>query len=415
MSRESLVKDDSGKYLLIPLRAIIIAMKKIALIILTTLLLFAILLSNVSTYAHETREVEIYSPILSIETEPKSISIPITITNLLSEAKEILLKATCPGYWRYSILFREYNVSKIFLKGNEAIDLVLVLEPGPEVTTGQYYFNISAYHDGRIISNILTIGVKILTPTAAISIETAAIEVSGSPGSIFSFRFNVKNNSYRDLTLGLNAEIPEGWYNLGFKSYEGKMISDVTVRARSTYWSITLDVYCPEEVEPRVYPVKVIVSEPVTGIYEEFTFRAAITGTPRIELTTESELLSYSVEAGGEIEIPVIIKNTGTAPVRDITIYCQAPAGWKTAVFPDRIPSLPMKGKTNVALYIGPPPGAIAGDYSIYVRAWSMDASQEIVLRITVTKTTYWGIIGIIVIVAAVFGLIMVFWRYGRL
>ncbi|MEM1716092.1 MAG: NEW3 domain-containing protein [Candidatus Bathyarchaeia archaeon] len=390
-------------------------MKKIALMILATLLLPAILLSNISTYAYETREVEIYSPILSIETEPKSISIPITITNLLSEAKEILLKATCPRGWRYSILFREYNVSKIFLKGNEAIDLVLVLEPGPEVTTGQYHFNISAYSNGRMISNILNIGVKILTPTAAISIETTTSEVSGSPGSIFSFRFNIKNNSYRDLTLSLNAEVPRDWYILGFKSYEGKMISDVTVRARSTYWSITLDVYCPKEVEPRVYPIKVTVSEPVAGIHEEFIFRAAIIGTPKIELTTESELLSYNVEAGGEIEIPLIIKNTGTASVRDIDIYCRAPSGWKTAVLPNKIPSLPMKEKANVVLYISPPPGAIAGDYSIYVRAWSMDASQEIALRITVTKTTYWGIIGIVVIVAAVFGLIMIFWRYGRL
>lgn len=387
-----------------------------ATIFLASLLLLVISFSGISL-AYGRKEIEIYSPILSIETEPRSISIPVTITNLLGETKEISLKTSCPANWRYSALFREYNVSKLSLRGNEAIDLTLILEPGPEISTGEYYFNVSAYRDDQIISNVLTISVKVVRPIAAVGIEATATEVSGSPGSTFSFRFNIKNNSYKDLTLKLDAEIPEGWYNLGFKPspYETKVISDITVRARSTYWSAILDVFCPERQTPGVYPINVIVSEPGAGIYEEFTFRAVVTGTPKITLKTEGDLLSYNVEAGGELEVPLIIENTGTVPIREISIYSYAPTGWKTAVDPSKISSLPVKEKVNAVLYISPHPGAIAGDYSVTIRAWSMDASQEITLRITVTKTTYWGIVGIIVIVIAVFGLMVVFWRYGRL
>ncbi|MEM0048963.1 MAG: NEW3 domain-containing protein [Candidatus Bathyarchaeia archaeon] len=393
-------------------------MKRIfALFILSISALFLVsAIGNIASLAYNSKEIDLYSPILSIETEPRSISIPLTVSNLVNERREVSFNVVCPPGWRYNILFKEYNVSRISLRERESIDLTFVLDP-LETVEGQYNFSISALSDGRVISNTLTISVKITRPTAVISIEVPSTEVSGSPGSVFSFRFNIKNNGYKDLTLRLAAEFPQGWYNLGFKPspYETKVISDVTVRARSTYWSLTFDVYCPEGAEPGGYPVNIIVSEPAEGIYEKISLRAIVTGTPKITLKTENDLLSYNVEAGGEIEIPLIIENTGTTHIREISLYCYAPSGWSTAVTPSKVPGLPKGEKTSATLYIRPSPGAIAGDYSVNVRAWSIDATHEITLRITVTKTTYWGIIGIVVIIAAVFGLMLVFWRYGRL
>ncbi|MEM1550515.1 MAG: NEW3 domain-containing protein [Candidatus Bathyarchaeia archaeon] len=385
-------------------------------ILLISALLLAATVDSMLSMAYDSREIDLYSPILSIETEPRSISIPLTISNLANDRREISFDVICPSGWRYSILFKEYNISRISLRERESIDLTFAIDPS-DVTEGQYSFSISAQYNGQIISNTLTINVKITKPTATVSVEAASIEVSGSPGSIFSFRFNIKNNSYKDLTFRLAAEIPEGWYNLGFKPspYDTKVISDVTVRARSTYWSLALDIYCPEGIEPGAYPVNVIISEPAEGIYEKVSLRATVTGTPKVTLKTENDLLSYNVEAGGEIVIPLIIENTGTTHLREISLYCYVPTGWSATIEPSKIPGLPKGEKANAALYIRPPPGAIAGDYSANVRAWGLDASHEITLRITVTKTTYWGIIGIVVIVAAVFGLMLVFWRYGRL
>lgn len=393
-------------------------MKRIT--ILSILLVSALILVNLADTtlpsAYGLGEIELYSPILSIETEPRSISIPLTVKNLVNERREVSLKVVSPAGWRHSILYREYNVLRVSLREGESMDLTIILEPS-NVTEGQYSFSISAYSDGQPISNTLTINVKVIKPAAAINVEATSTEVSGSPGSVFSFRFNIKNNSYKDLTFKLGAGIPEGWYNLGFKPspYETKVISDVAVRARSTYWSLALDVYCPEGVEPGMYPIDVIVSEPTEGIYEKVTLRAVVTGTPKVTLKTEGDLLSYNVEAGGEIMIPLTIENSGTTHLREINLYCYSPTGWEATIEPNKISGLPKGEKVNAALYIRPPPGAIAGDYSATVRAWSLDASHEITLRITVTKTTYWGIIGIVVIVAAIFGLILVFWRYGRL
>jgi len=383
--------------------------------ILTVLLALTLVIGNASV-AREDEGLVIYSPVLGIKSEPKRLSIPLTITNLLGESREVSFNISYPKGWSCDVFYGDYGISKISLRSRESMNLTLVIEPSSNVTAGSYSIVVTAL-SGQVKSNALKIDVEIIKPSLGIELTTTSAEVTGSPGSVFSFSFNIKNNYYRDLTLGLSAEVPEGWYSLGFlpSSYETKVISDVAVRARSTYWGVTLQVWCPESVKPGTYPVSVTVSEPSEGIREKLEFRAVVTGTAKVTLKTEGGLLSYNVEAGKTVEIPLIIENTGTLPLRDISLYSYAPSGWKADITPDKITALPVGENATAILYLEPPPGAIAGDYSINVRAWSMEASHEITLRITVTKATYWGIVGVVVVVGAIFVLIFVSRRYGRL
>ncbi|NHW44132.1 MAG: hypothetical protein HA491_00045 [Candidatus Verstraetearchaeota archaeon] len=383
--------------------------------IFTVLLALTLVIGNASV-AREDEGLVIYSPILGIKSEPKRLSIPLTITNLLGESREVSFNVSYPKGWSCDVFYGDYGISKISLRSRESMNLTLVIEPSSNVTAGSYSIVVTAL-SGQVKSNALKIDVEIIKPSLGIELTTTSAEVTGSPGSVFSFSFNIKNNYYRDLTLGLSAEVPEGWYSLGFlpSSYETKVISDVAVRARSTYWGVTLQVWCPESVKPGTYPVSVTVSEPSEGIREKLEFRAVVTGTAKVTLKTEGGLLSYNVEAGKTVEIPLIIENRGTLPLRDISLYSYAPSGWKADITPAKITALPVGENATAILYLEPPPGAIAGDYSINVRAWSMEASHEITLRITVTKATYWGIVGVVVVVGAIFVLIFVSRRYGRL
>ena len=383
--------------------------------ILTVLLALALVIGNASV-AREDEGLVIYSPVLGIKSEPKRLSIPLTITNLLGESREVSFNISHPKGWSCDVFYGDYGISKISLRSRESMNLTLVIEPSSNVTAGSYSIVVTAL-SGQVKSNALEIDVEIIKPSLGIELTTTSAEVTGSPGSVFSFSFNIKNNYYRDLTLGLSAEVPEGWYSLGFlpSPYETKVISDVAVRARSTYWGVTLQVWCPGSVKPGTYPVSVTVSEPSEGIREKLEFRAVVTGTAKVTLKTEGGLLSYNVEAGKTVEIPLVIENTGTLPLRDISLYSYAPSGWKADITPDKITALPAGENATAILYLEPPPGAIAGDYSINIRAWSMEASHEITLRITVTKATYWGIVGVVVVVGAIFVLIFVSRRYGRL
>jgi uncharacterized membrane protein len=68
---------------------------------------------------------------------------------------------------------------------------------------------------------------------------------------------------------------------------------------------------------------------------------------------------------------------------------------------------------TSVA-HIVPSADAIAGDYSVTVRASNDLANGNAALRVTVETSLLWGIIGIGLIVLVIVGLGYVFRRYGR-
>jgi len=263
-------------------------------------------------------------------------------------------------------------------------------------------------------SNVITMNINVQKPVEEVKLEASSKSVTGSPGSTFTFRFNIKNKGYRDLTFTLSADVPEGWYTLGFKpsTYEKRAISEITVEAQSTYSGAVFEVWCPEKTPPGEYPVKITIS--AEGIEKSLDLEAVVKGTPKISLKTKEEVLSYGVNAGESKEIILIVENKGTSDLFDVKIYCNAPYGWETVVSPEKLNMLPAGGNATVSLFISPPSGTIAGDYSANVRVSTRETSDEIKLRITVTKPTYWGIIGLVVVVASVFGLMFVFRKYGR-
>jgi uncharacterized membrane protein len=204
---------------------------------LSAVLLTFVLIISSTPLVQGSSDLVVYSPILGIKSEPKKFSVPLVVINLLDEAREVSFEISHPKDWICSLLYRDYGVSKIFLRGRESMNLTLTIEPSPNVTAGSYDIVVTAL-SSQAKSSALKIEIEIVKPSTGIELTTTSAEVTGSPGSVFSFRFDIKNNYYRDLTFRLSAEVPEDWQNLGFKPspYETKVISDVTVRARSTYW-----------------------------------------------------------------------------------------------------------------------------------------------------------------------------------
>jgi uncharacterized membrane protein len=56
----------------------------------------------------------------------------------------------------------------------------------------------------------------------------------------------------------------------------------------------------------------------------------------------------------------------------------------------------------------------VAGDYLVSMTAEVPEANSQVELRTTVKTSTLWGLVGILLIVAAVGGLMYVFRRFGR-
>ncbi|MFQ6081386.1 MAG: NEW3 domain-containing protein [Candidatus Bathyarchaeia archaeon] len=363
--------------------------------------------------AWEEDKLAISVPFTSITTERKTINVPLEVRNDLNRSLIVSFEISCPARWRYSLIFQGYNVSEIFLKPDETMSLNLRLEPSEEVKEGSYSFTIRAF-SGDIVSNKIGITVNILKPIEEVELEAASLSVTGTPGSTFTFRFDVVNRGYRDLTFALSAIVPSDWRLLGFRPsiYEKRAISEITVKAQSTTRGVVVEAWCPREIPPKEYPITIaIVGE---GIEKSLEFTAVVTGTHEVSLRTQEELLSYGVNAGESKEITLIVENEGTADLRDVKISCSAPYGWKAVVSPEGVDILPVGESVSVSLTISPPAGTIAGDYSVTARVRTPESSDEIKLRITVTKPTLWGIIGAVVVVASILGLMLVFRKYGR-
>ena len=372
-----------------------------------------IFLSAYSTATPEESELTISVPFTNITTERRTISIPLEVKNGLNNSLTVSFEVSYPRGWRYSLILRGYNVSEIFLKPQETMELSFRLEPSGDIKEGAYTFTISAY-SGHIRSNQIGITINILKPVEEVELSATSLSITGTPGSTFTFRFNIENKGYKDLVFALSATVPEGWHLLGFKpsAYEERVIAEIAVKAQSTARGVVAEVWCPREVRPGDYPVTIaIITE---GLEKTLEFTAVVTGTHEISVRTKEELLSYGVNAGESKEITLVVENKGTADLMDIRVYCSAPYGWKTAVSPERIDIIPVGESTSVSLVITPPSGTIAGDYSVSVRVTTREASEEVKLRITVTKPTFWGIIGVVVVVASIFGLMFVFRKYGR-
>ena len=63
---------------------------------------------------------------------------------------------------------------------------------------------------------------------------------------------------------------------------------------------------------------------------------------------------------------------------------------------------------------ITPSANAIAGDYVVTLSASTEGANESLQVRVTVETSPIWGIVGILLILAAIGGLVWVFRRYGR-
>lgn len=68
----------------------------------------------------------------------------------------------------------------------------------------------------------------------------------------------------------------------------------------------------------------------------------------------------------------------------------------------------------EVTVYVTPSEDAISGDYALMLTATGSETSDSAEFRVSVKTETVWGVVGVLLILAAVGGLTWVFRKYGR-
>jgi uncharacterized membrane protein len=213
------------------------------------------------------------------------------------------------------------------------------------------------------------------------------------------------------MLVTLAAQAPRGFQVTFKEGYGSQELTSVPIKGGETK-EIAVDVKPPQGTPAGRYPVTVDFGS--EGAKAQTRLVLDITGQPTISLSGENDRLSGEANAGREKRFNFVLRNTGSAEARNITLTASAPTGWKVTFEPKDVAVLAPNAEQKVVAVMMPSDKALAGDYVVTVRANGDGVSESSSFRVTVLTSTMWGVIGLGVIAASLLVLLGAVGRFGR-
>ncbi|HXF53077.1 MAG TPA: NEW3 domain-containing protein [Hyphomicrobiaceae bacterium] len=315
-----------------------------------------------------------------------------------------------PGEWEVELKGGGRPVSAAYADYGAKVRLDLVVNVPRDIKPGSYKLRVTATAPEHRLE--LPIGINIEAKEAAkLTAEAKLPVLRGTPKSSFDFRVNVKNEGAEDVLATLVANAPRG-FQVAFKeAYGTQELTSIPIKAGESK-DLQVEIRPPASASAGQYPVAVKIGAGNTGVETKLTLD--ITGQPTVTLTGENDRLSGEASAGTEKRFPFILRNTGTAPARNIELSAYGPSGWKVSFEPKEVAVLEPKAEQRVEAVVVPSEKAVAGDYVFTARASGDAVSESATFRVTVVTSTLWGVIGIGIIAASLVVLAGAVGRFGR-
>ena len=261
-----------------------------------------------------------------------------------------------------------------------------------------------------------TIEEEIIEPeTLTFDMNYSEVNAYGIIGERFEFKVDVTMDAPEDQYFELEKEIPPGW---SIVVNPGSLRVDVPLLKLKPGKKESLTIICRPLIkqEPGEYVFKLTLKSAEEGklLQESVEFKALVKSVGVLSLTTSTGMLNTEVRPDRDNIYTLLIENTGTAPVEDISISTpQEPEGWQVE-FEDKIDILQVGEKMEIEANIIPPNRTIAGDYSIRFLVTSGEDTDFLDLRTVVQTPLIWRILGIALIVLVIAGIAIIFERLGR-
>ena len=248
--------------------------------------------------------------------------------------------------------------------------------------------------------------------------------LSGPATSRYEFEVVIRNETGEERSFDLKADVlneslePVQNWQIAFLPRFGdeKIISTISVPNNLTE-NVKVRVTPPRNTPPGDYLIPVTVSSE-GQVYEEISaLTLNIRGQGSLSATTDTGLLNVDATAGSAASIVLRLWNLGTAPLTDINLSADRPPDWKVTYSRDAVDELSdLSGENwaDIALTIEPPGDAVPGDYLVTLRASNAESTDTVEMRVTVTQSTIWGWLGIVLVLSVLGGLLGLFVRLGR-
>lgn len=348
-----------------------------------------------------------------VDVQPgQNVDFPLTIAESGNGTEIVSLRVgAVPQGWRAQLEGGGYEVDQAYINKANPQSLSLNVNVPAAATAGTYDLSVVASGPGGV--STLPLRVRVATGGQARPSLTAQYpELQGASKAKFQFQLTLNNNGFRDESFALSAHAPQGWQVDFTPAYASKEIGAIPVKAGNSQ-SIDVNVTPPNGAAAGKYTV---VASAAAGPGQQVSTRLHVTlvGSYDLQLTTPSGRLNAAATAGGRSAVPLLVANAGTAPVRNISLAADAPSGWNVAFRPDVVATLAPGASQQVTMSVDPSAQAIAGDYDVAVTAASPAADAQQDIRVSVSGSTLWGWIGVLIVLGVLAGLGYLFRRLGR-
>jgi uncharacterized membrane protein len=349
------------------------------------------------------------TPFPAVVAEPgATASFNLTLT--VDSARRVDLKAAgVPTGWTARFRGGGMTIDSAFVEPKAPPSITLDVEIPDGAPAGTSTITVTASGGGG--TDVLPLTIRVADAAAGdVSLTADFAELKGPASTTFTFNLTLHNDTSAEITFTMDAAGPAGW-TVAAKPAGQAQATSTTVKAGST-GAITVTATPPSDVTADTYPIKVGVSGGTKVASTDLA--VTITGTYTLSLTTPDQVLSTTANAGSVKDFQLVVANSGSAPVTNVTMTASAPTNWKVEFDPATVASIPAGETANVTAHITPTSDAIAGDYSMTITSKGTEASADTDIRVRVETPQFWWIVGVVLIVGVFAGLYWVFRKYGR-
>jgi len=324
------------------------------------------------------------------------------------ERVDLALTGT-PSGWTANIEGNGNTVDAVYAGGATAATVTLSVTVPQTATAGTSTLHVTATSPQGTRDLAIQVTVQ-ASSGGAIQLTTDFAKLSGTASSTFSYSLTLTNTGTQKQTYTLQGQGPDGWTVSVHPSSNAQALTDsIDGGANDT---LSVSATPPSTVAAGAYPIQVTVAG--GGQNATAALEADVTGSPSISLGTPNQVLNATITSGSTGTVSLVVTNTGSTDLQDVSVTSSPPTGWTTTFAPTSIASLPSGQTATVTATVQPASDALAGDYDITFTATAGSATANVDIRTTVQTSPLWGFIGLGVIALVLIGLAWVLRRYGR-
>jgi uncharacterized membrane protein len=314
-----------------------------------------------------------------------------------------------PDGWPVSIRGGGFIVDQVIVNSADMPHLTLEADVPADASAGDY--KIMAQAKSTSGTSTLQLDLQVSEAVGGtMTLSTDFPVLRGASDASFSFDLTLDNQTPKDAEFSLAADGPAGW-TVNVKPSGESQAATLTVAAGQT-GRMTVDVTPRSDAAAGTYPITVNASSPDTTVSADLSVE--ITGSYSETLSTPDQRLNADVQAGAAKQVPLVLVNTGTAPLENVQLNATAPSGWDVKFDPAGLATVAPGDTAQVNAIITPARDAVTGDYIVTIRSSNDAAQASMDLRTTVKTSTLWGAVSLGLIVVVIAGLGVVFQRFGR-